>query len=137
LLAQFKNPISHIDCGQVPDMIVSIVNNGPTAAYQFFYETWAEVFIDEFSDFTSKSEHTKSTNPATIYANEPEASWISVKFPHLSTGEETSVASRKGSLCVRIKIDYKDAFGQPRWQNFGYELKLGSVSNLPKYNDSN
>ncbi len=74
----------------------------------------------------------------TIYANAPSPTIVEMWLNHSVTPEELS-GLRLGHqvLCFRIRMEYKDAFSETRWQEFGFSVRSAGMEYLPKYNDSN
>jgi hypothetical protein len=138
LIAVIQSPIQGVAIGQQPIVPVEIKNAGISPAYHCSYETWIEVLDVPFADFTTAADYFKAPFPTTIYSNSPAPVVVYVTLKHFLTSEEYLEFSRENrSLCVRVRIEYEDAFKEKRWCEFGYEFTGERVGALPKYNDAN
>jgi hypothetical protein len=116
---------------------MEIKNTGTTPAYHCSYETWIEVLGVPFVDFTPAADYFESPFPTTIYPNSPAPVIVYIALQHsLTRAEFFEFPPGNKSLCIRVRIEYEDAFNKPRWAEFGYEFTGQRVGALPKYNDA-
>jgi len=90
------------------------------------------------ADFTPSSLYNNMAAPMTIYANAPSPTIFEIWLKRSVTPEELS-GPRSGHQvpCFRIRMEYKDAFSETRWQEFGFCVRSAGMEYLPKYNDFN
>jgi hypothetical protein len=116
---------------------VAVTNVGGTAAYDLSYETWLEVMVPPFRDFSNLADHYIHPNKSTL---RPNSKPMIVNIPlrrEFNPGEERLIKTNALIVCVRVLIAYRDSFSPSRYANFGYKLEADGFGYLPKYQDSN
>lgn len=138
LIAEFpKDPPHGFSVGGRPAIRVDIRNMGATVARHCVYNIWKELLPVAFVDFTVDKEIYESPFPTTIFPEGMSPTTITVMLDReLSEKDMFYIKGGQAMLCFRIHIDYKDAFGDSRWSEFGYEFNGEHLGALPKYNDS-
>jgi len=119
-----------------PRVEISLFNRGLTPAYGFSYESWIELLPLPFVDFTSSADYFKSTEEMVLY---PSHDPLIVNIPIRSgVTEEQFTDLRKLRLyvCVRVRVEYKDAFSPKRCADFGFYVLPDGLGFLPKYNSA-
>jgi hypothetical protein len=144
LLIRVKYPIEGLGLGLVPIVRLDVVNRGLTTAYECVHESWVEILPEPFVDFTTGAKYFKGPYPMTLYPNAPGPTVLSIGLERrLALEEINGLQAAKLFLCLRIRLEYRDAFNRApadkkRCQNFGFMANgPASVGYLPKYNDSN
>jgi hypothetical protein len=117
-----------------PRMKMQFSNRGLSVARNLTHEVWIELVKPPFSDFTASAYHFKSETPVVLYPNHDP---LTVSIPlgrKISTGELDDLRLWKIRACIRILIEYDDAFGH-RIVSFGFEVQPSGLGYLPKYNE--
>ena len=118
---------------------IDISNVGLTTAYDVTWESWIEVIVPPFTDFSSKAAYYSQKETFSLL---PKHKPMTLNVPlrrDLSERERKhiTVKSREMEVCVRILVKYRDAFEPNRWANFGYIVDSEGFRFLSKYHDSN
>ena len=121
---------------EAPRIRLKVENTGTTPAFDVVYETWIEVLPRPFKDFTSDAIHHKQSEKLAVYPGSP----ITINVP--MTGgfsEEQRYAVRKWNshVCVRLRLEYRDARKSGRYADFGFHVLHDGLGFLSKYNDAN
>jgi hypothetical protein len=138
IIASPTKPILGMFVGGTPKPCVHLLNTGTTTAYKCIHQTWIELLPYPLTDFTSAAVYKKAPYPMTIYANSqsPPYAEISLERP-LTVDDLTEMKNATKYLCFRIRVEYIDAFKEPRYADFAFTTDGIGVGAFPKYNDSN
>ena len=113
---------------------LALENKGQHRARDLVYETWIEILPFPFVDFTEAATKYKSINPITLYPGDTNFI-VNIPIQREVTEEEWAAIRRLMlHVCVRIRISYRDAFGQTT-ADFGYYVTPRGMSYLTKYNN--
>ena len=132
-----------IRLGVDPEMAIGLVNKGPTPAMDCEVYVWIEILPQSapssaFPGFTDRVFCFKVGERMTIDSNS-DPSEIVINLGHPLTREEAEgLIAGDLILAFRLYIEYRDAFKQPRYRNFGLfpDPKDGRLHLLSKYNNS-
>ncbi|HXQ26870.1 MAG TPA: hypothetical protein VN822_10715 [Candidatus Acidoferrales bacterium] len=114
---------------------LALENRGQHRARDLVYETWIEILPFPFTDFTAAATHFKCIDPITLYPGDVGFT-VNVPIQRQVTDEEwAAIRSLELHVCVRIRVSYKDAFGQTI-ADFGYYVTPRGMAYLPKYNNT-
>lgn len=114
---------------------LEITNKGPTPALDFNYESWIEVLQFPFEDFTAKADHFENAVSSVLYPETPMIINIPIRAG-MSLEEYGYVRRLQKSVCVRLRVSYRDGFmPNRRWYaDFGFHVLPSGLGFLPKYN---
>lgn len=128
----YGNPMVDVLSAQ-PRVVIELSNRGLTTAHQLIYETWIEVLPHPFVDFTQSAICHKSTDPALLQPSSP----LQLNIPisgGLTQQQRASIRDLTQDVCVRILVNYRDAFSPSRRVSFGFCVRINGLAPLPKYN---
>jgi hypothetical protein len=129
------NPINDLSDRKAPRVKIELVNKGLSPAYDFSWETWIELLSFPFEDFTDAAEHHKSTERSVIYPNNDPLT-INIPITKGITEQELSdLRALRVYACIRIRVEYRDAFSPVKVANFGFSVLKEGFGFLAKYND--
>jgi hypothetical protein len=117
-----------------PRMKLHLNNRGLSVARNLTHEVWIELLRPPFIDFTASANHFKSENLIVLY---PGQGPLAINIPlgrTISQDELIELRSWRIRACVRVLVEYDDAFGH-RSVTFGFEVQPTGLGYLPKYND--
>jgi hypothetical protein len=120
---------------QAPRVELELFNRGATEASGLAYETWIELLPDYSTDFTPRADHASKSEPTTLYPNHTP---IIINIPirkGLTEGERASLKRLRLFACIRMRVEYNDAFSH-RWAEFGFYVTSSGLGFLPRYNDT-
>ena len=120
-----------------PRVEIELFNRGRTEASDFIYESWIEVLPFPFEDFTPVADRFRSPEKLTLY---PDHIPLVINIPirqGLSEQQLHDLKKLRSFACVRVRVEYRDAFNPKRWAEFGFYITSSGLGFLPKYNNSN
>lgn len=130
------NPFEMLADLSGPRVEVRICNRGPTPAYDFLYESWIELLLKPFNDFTASADYYREERPSVLYPG-PEGQLLNIPIRKGVSPEELRQLRRLSLYaCIRIRATYRDAFtsGRRQYSEFGLEVLANGFGFLPKYN---
>lgn len=128
----YGNPMVDVLSAQ-PRVVIELSNKGLTTAHQLIYETWIEVLPHPFVDFTQSAIRHKSADPALLQPSSP----LQLNIPlngGLTQQQRASIRDLTQDVCIRILVNYRDAFNPSRRVSFGFCVRFNGLAPLPKYN---
>jgi len=132
------NPTQTLADLEAPRVQIELTNRGLTPAYDFVYESWIEVLALPFQDFTAAADYFKSADRIVLYPNHEPPLVINIPLRGgLSQERLDDLRRLRLHACLRIRVEYRDAFSPIRYANFGFVVMANGLSFLPKYNDAN
>jgi len=120
-----------------PRVEIELFNRGRTEACDFTYESWMETLSFPFQDFSPAADHFRSLEKLTLY---PDHIPLIINIPIRQGLTETQLydlRKLKSFACIRVRVEFKDAFSPKRWADFGFYITSSGLGFLPKYNNSN
>ncbi len=137
LVVQVHHPIQGLQAGQSPRVGLDIFNRGLSPAYECTYETWIAVIPHPFADFPPNADHVGVPTQSTIYPEHVPVG-VAIDLGHdLTQNQMNGIQQNLSRLCFRIRLEYRDAFGNQRFASFAYGANDHAIEPLPSYNDSN
>jgi hypothetical protein len=131
------NPTKTLEDREAPRVEISLINRGVTPAHNLIYETWTEILPMPFTDFTSSADYFKFSDPIVLY---PDHKSFVINIPlrnGLSDQQLSDLKHLRFFLCLRIRVQYVDAFeSKGRYADFGFIILGNGLGFLPKYNDA-
>ena len=117
-----------------PRVEISVFNRGLTPAYRLLYESWIELLPFPFVDFTAAADHFKSHEENVLYPNhDPMILNIPIRAG-VTEQQLTDLRHLHLFACVRVRVQYVDAFETERFSDFGFYITSNGLGFLPKYN---
>jgi hypothetical protein len=137
LVVQVHHPIQGLQAGHSPRVGLDIFNRGLSPAYACTYETWLAVVPHPFTDFPPNADYVRVSTQSTIYPEHVPVG-VAIDLSHnLTQNQMNGIQQNLWRLCFRIRLEYRDAFGNQRFANFAYSANDRAIEPLPNYNDSN
>jgi hypothetical protein len=131
------NPANTLFDRKTPRVEIEIHNRGQSAAHDLIYESWIELLPMPFVDFTTAADHHRQSEKTVLYPNHRP---IIINLPirrGVSEGEFAAIRDLRLITCIRIRVEYRDAFNPARYAEFGFMVHQDGMGFLPKYNDAN
>jgi hypothetical protein len=131
------NPSQELLDKEVPRVRIALINKGMTTAYDVVYESWMEILVFPFNDFTSAADYFKSTDASALCPNHTPLT-INIPFrKRLTADQRADLMGLRKYACIRVRVSYRDAFKALRYANFGIYVMREGFGILPRYNDAN
>lgn len=130
-------PIQDFAVGREPRISFGLKNVGSTRIYDCVAETWVEVLKKPFVDFSNNAHHQRKEDRFALYPNAPgPPCLILMRWNEPLTEQQfRDIQADKWALCIRVSLQYRDAFGVAVTQNFAFSSNSVIWETLPKYND--
>lgn len=116
---------------------LEITNVGLVTAYDVLWESWIEVIVPPFIDFSVNADHFVSEEPFTLYSKHKP---MNLNIPYrqgISDAERAMIRTHRLEVCVRVLVKWRDAFEPHKQRSFGYVVDAAGLRIIPKYHDSN
>lgn len=131
------NPTNDLADRNCPRVQIEIYNRGQSAAYDLVYESWIELLPFPFVDFTPSADHHKASEGKVLNPNHTPITINIPKRKGITDQQLSDLKQLRLYACIRVRVEYRDAFSTNRYAEFGYCVMANGLGFLPKYNDAN
>jgi hypothetical protein len=131
------SPIQEFEVGKEPRIWMGLKNVGSTRISDCVSESWVEVLKKPFVDFSNNAHYQRKEDRFALYPNAPGPPYLAIMRWNepLTEQQFRDIQADKWALCIRVRLQYRDAFGDAVTQNFAFSSNSVTWETLPKYND--